>query len=343
VRVVVTGNLGYVGTVMTPLLAEAGHEVVGIDTGYFSDCLLGPVERTGVAEQIHRDLRAIEPGDLRGAEAIVHLGGLSNDPIGELNPRLTDEINTRASVRLAALAKENGVSRFVFASSCSTYGASGAGPLDEEAPMNPLTAYARSKVETERALAAMADEHFSPTSLRNGTAYGYSPRQRLDVVVNNLVAWAVTTGRVTLQSDGSAWRPLVHVEDMGHAVIATLSAPRECVHGQAFNVGREEDNWRIRDLAEAVARAVPGSTVTFASGASGDPRNYVVDFTKARRVLPTFRPRWSVEAGIRQLCESFRAFAIDYQRFDGREFTRLKQLLHLIREGRLDGELMWVR
>jgi len=341
-RVVVTGNLGYVGTVMTPLLSEQEFEVWGIDTGYYRDCLLGPVERTGVARQLHKDLRDVTVDDLHGADAIVHLGALSNDPTGELNPKLTEEINLGASVRLAELAKRAGVQRFLFASSCSIYGSSGGGQLDETSPMNPLTAYARSKVETERALSRLADDDFSPTFLRNGTAYGYSPRLRVDLVVNNLVAWAVTTGKVTLLSDGRAWRPLVHIQDMSRSVLAALSVSRERVHDQAFNIGREQDNWQIRDIAEAVARVVTGSTVTFAEGVSADARNYNVSFAKVRASLPEFQPRWSVEQGILELYEAFRRFELDYARFDGREFTRLKQLLYLIRERRLDGELMWV-
>jgi len=342
-RVVVTGNLGYVGTAMTPMLSERDFEVWGLDTGYYRDCLLGPIERTGVTHQIQKDLRDITVADLEGADAIVHLGALSNDPTGELNPKLTDDINLKASLKLAALAKQAGIHRFVFASSCSIYGSSGVAPLDENSSMNPLTAYARSKVETERALAAMADEEFSPTFLRNGTAYGYSPRLRVDLVVNNLVAWAVTTGKVTLMSDGRAWRPLVHIQDMSRAVIAALSVPRERVHGQAFNIGREQDNWQIRDIAEAVARVVPASVVTFAEGVSADARNYNVSFAKVREQLPEFEPQWSVDQGIVELYDAFQRFELDYARFDGREFTRLKQLLHLIQERRVDEELVWMR
>jgi len=341
-RVIVTGNLGYVGTVMTPMLSERDLEVWGLDTGYYRDCLLGPIERTGVARQVTKDLRDLTPADLEGADAIVHLGALSNDPTGELNPRLTEDINLTASVRLAELAKAAGVDRFVFASSCSIYGQSGGGALDENSPFNPLTAYARSKVETERALARMAADDFSPVFLRNGTAYGFSPRLRVDLVVNNLVAWAVTTGKVTLMSDGRAWRPLVHIQDMTRAVIAALVAPRERIHSEAFNVGREEDNWQIRDIAEAVARVVPGSTVTFAEGVSADARNYNVSFAKIRQQLPEFEPQWSVEKGIHELYDAFQKFELDYDRFDGREFTRLKQLLHLIQERRLTDALTWV-
>jgi len=341
-KVVVTGNLGYVGTVLTPLLVARGHEVRGIDTGWYGDCVLGPVDATSVTQQIRHDLRDVEPADLEGAEAIVHLGALSNDPIGELDPRLTADINTRASIRLAGLARDAGVRRFVFASSCSIYGSSGGGRLDEDSTMNPLTAYARSKVDTEVALRAMAGDGFSPVFLRNGTAYGFSPRLRVDIVVNNLVAWAVTTGKVALSSDGRAWRPLVHVEDMGRAMIVALEADLPRVHGQAFNVGREEDNRQIRDVATAVAAAVPGSTVTFAAGAAADARDYNVSFAKIRRVLPDFMPRWSVESGIIQLRDAYLKFQLDYDRFDGREFTRLKQLLYLKRVGRLDEDLAWV-
>jgi len=341
-KVVVTGNLGYVGTVLTPLLTARGHAVRGIDTGYYGDCLLGPVDGTSVAHQVSRDLRVVEPGDLEGAEAIVHLGALSNDPIGELDPKLTADINTGASIRLAQMAREAGVRRFVFASSCSIYGASGGGQLDEDSAMNPLTAYAKSKVDTEVALRSMSGDAFSPVFLRNGTAYGYSPRLRVDIVVNNLVAWAVTTGKVALASDGRAWRPLVHVEDMGRAMIAALEADTRRVHAQAFNVGREQDNRQIRDVATAVAAAVPGSVVTFAEGATTDARDYNVSFARIRSVLPEFVPQWSVETGIAQLRDAYRKFELDYERFDGREFTRLKQLLHLRREGRLDEDLAWV-
>ncbi len=342
-RVVVTGNLGYVGTVMTPMLSERDFEVWGLDTGYYRDCILGPVDRTGVTHQIQMDLRDIAAKDLEGADAIVHLGALSNDPTGELNPKLTDDINLKASVKLAQLAKQAGIQRFVFASSCSIYGSSTGGQLDEQSSMNPLTAYARSKVETENALAALADDTFSPTFLRNGTAYGYSPRLRVDLVVNNLVAWAVTTGKVTLMSDGRAWRPLVHIQDMSRAVIAALSVPRERVHREAFNIGREQDNWQVRDIAESVARVVPGSTVTFAEGVSADARNYNVSFAKVRDKLPEFEPQWSVEKGIVELYEAFKRFELSFERFDGREFTRLKQLLHLIQERKVTDELIWMR
>lgn len=340
-RVLVTGNLGYVGTVLTPMLASAGHEVWGYDAGYFERCLMGPLGDSGVTRQIRKDLRAVDAGDLTDVQAIIHLAALSNDPTGELNPALTRAINFEGSVRLAQAARAAGAARFLFASSCSIYGQGAGGALTEEAPFQPLTAYARSKVDTEAALQQLAGDDLSPTFLRFATAYGFSPRLRFDIVVNNLTGWAVTTGRVQLMSDGRAWRPLVHVEDMGRAFLAALAAPREHVHAQAFNVGREEDNHQIRDLAHLVQRAVPNSQVTFAAGASSDTRNYHVSFARVRERLPEFRPAWSVERGIAQLVERFGALKLTHEQFAGRDFTRLKQLQHLIDAAEVDGELMW--
>jgi nucleoside-diphosphate-sugar epimerase len=340
-RVLVTGNLGYVGTVMTPMLQAAGHEVWGYDTGYYERCLLGPLGGSGVDRQVAKDIREVVAADLAGVEAVVHLAALSNDPTGELDPELTGEINFGGSLRLADAAKRAGVSRFLFASSCSIYGQSGGGALTEEAEFNPLTAYAVSKVRTEAALHELADDGFSPVCLRNATAYGFSPRLRFDVVVNNLTGWAVTTGQVRLLSDGRAWRPLVHVEDMAGAFLAALAAPRERVHDLALNVGREEDNLRIRDLAESVARIVPGCAVTIAEGASSDSRNYNVSFARIRQALPGFVPRWDVDRGIRQLHERFVALGLTYEQFDGRDFTRLKQLQHLLATARVGRDLRW--
>ena len=340
-RVLVTGNLGYVGTVMTPMLAARGHEVWGFDTGYFEGCVMGPPPSSGVARQTAKDLREVEAGDLVGVDAVIHLAALSNDPTGELDPELTHAINFEGSMRLARAARAAGASRFAFASSCSIYGQGASGALTEEDAFLPLTAYARSKVETEAALAELAGDDFSPTFLRCATAYGFSPRLRFDIVVNNLTGWAVTTGKVQLLSDGRAWRPLVHVEDMARAFLAALEAPRERVHAQAFNVGREEDNHQIRELALRVQRAVPGSEVTFAAGASTDARNYNVSFAKLRARLPEFRPEWDVDRGIAQLVERFREFGLTHAQFAGREFTRLKQLQHLIESAELDGALQW--
>lgn len=340
-RILVTGNLGYVGTVMTPLLASQGHEVWGLDTGYYANCVMGEMGPTGVVRQITKDVRQVEPADLAGVEAIAHLAALSNDPTGELNPGLTHDINFFGSMRLAEAAKRAGVERFLFASSCSIYGQGAGGALTERDSFNPLTAYARSKVETEAALAKLADDRFSPVFLRNATAYGFSPRLRFDIVVNNLTGWAMTTGQVKLMSDGRAWRPLVHVEDMSRAFAAAAIAPRERIHNQAFNVGREEDNFQIRTLAESVARVVPDCEVTFAEGASSDTRNYNVSFAKARESLPEFQPQWNVERGIHQLHDTFGRVGLTYDQFDGRDFTRLKQLKWLLESQRLDDHLNW--
>lgn len=340
--VLVTGNQGYVGSVLTPFLAAAGHEVWGFDSGFYEMCLLGPLGDTGVARQIVKDLREVTPSDVAGADAVVHLAALSNDPTGELNPALTEEINFEGSMLLACAAKEAGASRFVFASSCSIYGQSEGSVLTEESSFRPLTAYAVSKVRTEDGLHALADDAFSPVMLRNATAYGFSPRLRLDIVVNNLTGWAVTTGAVKLLSDGRAWRPLVHVEDMARAMQAALEAPREKVHDQAFNVGREEDNRRIRDLAESVAAAVPGCAVTIAEGAVTDARDYNVSFEKIRRELPAFRPEWTVERGIAELRDAYRTHGLDERRFHSREFTRLKQLQALLDGHDVDESLRWL-
>ncbi len=340
-RVLVTGNLGYVGTVMTPHLRAAGHEVWGYDTGYYEHCVLGPLGDPGVTLQIAKDVRAVEPGDLSGVDAIVHLAALSNDPTGELNATLTEAINFEGSMRLARAAKQAGVERFVFASSCSIYGQSGGGMLTESAPFNPLTAYAVSKVRTEAGLGELADDRFSPVYLRNATAYGFSTRLRFDIVVNNLTGWAVTTGKVRLLSDGRAWRPLVHVEDMARAALAALTAPRERIHDAAFNVGREQDNRRIRDLAESDARVAPDCEVTIAEGAATDSRDYNVSFEKIRALLPEFEPAWDVERGIRQLYDAFVAANLTRERFEGREFTRLKQLQHLLDSHQVDDNLTW--
>jgi nucleoside-diphosphate-sugar epimerase len=340
-RVLVTGNLGYVGTVMTPLLKAAGHEVWGLDTGYYAGCVYGTLGASGVDRQITRDIRRVEASDLAGVGAVVHLAALSNDPTGELNPGLTEDINFRGSMRVAEAAKRAGASRFLFASSCSIYGQSDGGVLTEEADFRPLTAYAISKVRTVAGLRALADDTFSPVYLRNATAYGFSPRLRFDIVVNNLTGWAMTTGQVRLLSDGRAWRPLVHVEDMARAFAAVLEAPREQVHDQALNVGREEDNRRIRDLAEGVARLVPGCEVTIAEGAVSDARNYHVSFERIRSRLPGFAPRWDVERGIRQLHDAFARSGLSFEQFEGRDFTRLKQLQHLLASGRLQDDLTW--
>jgi len=298
-RVLVTGHLGYLGAEMTPLLTGLGHEVVGLDVDFFSECDFlaspDPLPTLGL------DLRDVTASDLDGFDAVIHLAALSNDPLSDLNPALTEDINYRASVQLAKSAKEAGVERFVFSSSCSLYGKGGGEELDENATFNPVTPYGESKVLVEQEVSRLADDDFSPVYLRNATAYGLSRRLRADIVVNNLVGHAVTTGKVMMQSDGSPWRPLVHVLDIAHAFATVLVAPRDTIHDEAFNVGRVGENYTVRDVANMVAEVVPDCVVTFAEGAAPDIRDYKVDFTKIERQLPGYQPEWTVRRGIEEL------------------------------------------
>ena len=340
-RVLVTGHQGYVGVVMTTVLQEAGYEVVGLDTGYFKGCDLYPPERP--VRTIEQDIREVSAQDVEGFNAIVHLAALSNDPLGHVNPDLTRDINQEATIRIARLAKAAGAERFIFASSCSLYGASDtSAPLDETAPTAPLTPYARSKVESEAELAKLADDNFSPVYMRNATCYGASARMRADVVLNNLVCWAVLTGKVRLQSDGRSWRPLLHVEDMSRAFSAMLSAPREKIHNQPFNVGRNEHNYIIRDVAEVVHKTVPNCEVEFAEEASADARSYRVDFTKLATTLPELDFRWDAEKGAHQVYDAVRASDMTEKIFLGRRHIRLNQLKYLMESGKLDESLHWV-
>jgi nucleoside-diphosphate-sugar epimerase len=338
-RVLVTGSEGYIGTVLVPMLSAAGHEAVGLDTGFFREGHLVPGSPPPPVT-IRRDVRDVREADLDGVEAIIHLAALSNDPLGEIDPELTLEINHRATARLADLARAAGARRFVLASSCSIYGAAGGHEVAEDHPMDPRTAYARSKVLCERDLLALGDERFTPVVMRNATAYGISPRMRFDVVVNNLCGWAHTTGEVRLASDGSAWRPLVHVEDLAAAAIAALTAPRDLVHGQAFNIGRTGENYQVRTIAGSVARAFPGSRVAFA-GPAADDRSYHVSFRKAEERLEGYRPRWRMEDGIRQCADTFRAIGLTRETFEDRLYTRLRQLKHLMATGEVGADLHW--
>jgi nucleoside-diphosphate-sugar epimerase len=340
-RVLVTGHLGYIGSVLVPLLVERGDDVVGLDSGFFSPCLLPGQPAPPEVPNLATDMRGFD-GDLGGFDAVVHLAALSNDPLGNLDAELTYDINQHASAALATRAKAAGVRRFVFASSCSTYGAAGDAILDESAAFNPVTPYGWSKVHLERHLLELADDHFSPVLLRNATAYGLSPRPRLDVVLNNLVAWAVTSGRIHLLSDGTPWRPIVHVEDICSAILAGLDAPRAAVHAQAFNIGRSSENYRISELAEIVAETVPGCTITYAEGAGPDTRCYRVSCAKAETSLPGYAPRWDARAGARQLAEAYAAGGLSAEDLSGPRYIRLARIRELQQGGEIDPQLRWV-
>jgi len=338
-RVLLTGHKGFIGAVIAPLFTEAGHEVVGLDSGLFDNCHFASSPAS--IPEVPADLRDVLPEQLDGFDAVVHLAGLSNDALGELNPELTFDINYRASVRLARIARDAGVSRFVFSSSCSTYGAAGDLMLDETAAFNPVTAYAESKVLVEQEVAKLADDGFSPVYLRNATAYGASSMLRMDLVVNDLVASAITTGRVLLMSDGTPWRPLVHAEDIGRAMVACLEAPRETVHNRAFNVGQTHENYQMRDVAEIVQQTVPHSRIEYAANAGPDKRCYRVSFEKIRQEIPGFQPRWNVRSGAEQLYEQYKAHGLGLEDYQGSRYRRVRHLRALLSSGSLDSQLRW--
>ena len=338
-RVLLTGHNGYIGSVMAPVLAGAGHEVVGVDTGYFDACTL--VADKVRVPAIRKDIRDLTAADLEGFDAVVHLAALSNDPIGNLDADWTRQINDEGTGRLAESAKSAGVERFLFSSSCIMYGMSEASVVDETSPLDPRTEYARSKVRAEEAVRALAGAAFSPTFLRNGTIYGLSPRMRFDTVLNDLAGTAVATGKVVVHSDGQPWRPVVHVEDVSRAFLTVLEAPRETVHNQAFNIGANHLNHQIRDLAEIVVRAVPDCVLEMRPQPGADQRTYKADFSKFARTFPAFEFRYNAESGARELSAQFRALGLSAEDLADKRFTRLKWLRHLLEGGRLDGALRW--
>jgi nucleoside-diphosphate-sugar epimerase len=341
-KLFVTGDTGYIGTAMLPKLHALGHDVTGLDSDLFDSCVFMHVQPSP-CKHLRKDIRDVTPHDLEGFDAVFHLAALSNDPLGNLNPALTYEINHRGSVHLARTAKQAGVPRFIFASSCSTYGAAGADAVTESADLNPVTPYGESKVLVERDVAHLADANFSPVFLRNATAYGLSPRLRFDLVLNNLVAHAVATGKILIKSDGTPWRPIVHIEDIICAFVAAAGAPRERVHNQAFNIGRNDENYQVRDIAAIVGEVVANTEVVIMGQGEPDKRSYRVNFDKVTAQLPEFKPAWTARAGAEQLCDAYQRVGISVDDFEGPRFRRIDMLKSMLASGAVDNTLRRLR
>lgn len=339
-KILVTGNNGYIGNVLTKILLEKRYEVVGLDTDYYKECLL--CQPGFEVRQLKKDTRKIEKSDLENIDAVVHLAALSNDPLGEFDPKLTEEINFHATIKLATLAKELGIKRFIYASSCSMYGIAGNEAVTEDSPFAPVTTYAISKVNSEKTLSEMADKVFSPVFLRPGTAYGVSPRLRLDLVVNNLTAWAYTTGKIKIMSDGTPWRPVIHIEDFCQGFIACLEAPTELIHNQAFNLGQNKENYQIRDLANIIKEIMPECEIEYTFEHGLDSRTYKVSFDKINQKLGNFfRPKWTVKEGVKQLLSAFKSYGLTSEEFTGNKYIRINHLKKLVVEKKLDENLFW--
>jgi len=340
-KIVVTGHNGFIGTLLVKLLIEKGYEVIGIDTNYFNeDCNLYPYKNN--IREIQKDIRRISEEDLKDAYAICHLAALSNDPVGELDPNLTYEINYHASVRLAKLAKKMGLKKFIYSSSCSLYGIAGEQALSEEAEFNPITAYAKSKVLSEKDILPLGDKDFCVTILRNSTAYGISPKLRLDLVVNNLIGWALTTGQIKILSDGTPWRPLIHAEDIARAFIAVIEAQEDVVNREAFNVGENSENYQVKDIAAMIKELLPDCEISITGEYGSDSRSYKVNFGKIETILPKFKPQWNLKKGIEQIIGYYKKYNMSTDKFNERFFVRLKQINYLIKNKLIDSKLYWL-
>lgn len=340
-KIIVTGHNGYIGSLLITLLKESNYEVYGIDTNFFGkECeFFNPVLEI---YELNKDIRKIKEKDIEGAYAICHLAAISNDPMGDINPELTLDINYRASLKLAETAKRAGVKKFIYSSSCSMYGISdGSKALDESAEFNPITAYAKSKVESEKDIMPLAEDNFSVTFLRNTTAYGISPKLRLDLVVNNMVGWAVTTGKIRIMSDGTPWRPLVHAEDIARAFIAVIESPEEIVNKKSFNVGITSENYQIKDIAKIISEVIPNTEIIITGEHGSDSRSYRVNFDKIHNELKNFNPKWNLKSGIESIYENYLKYGMNDEKFSGRYFIRLKQIKYLIEKNLINSQLLW--